>query len=57
MSEVVFTLSVHWSSDPTICRRMDGEYSLTAMDGAGDGCVVGSDIERILAILPYKAVS
>jgi hypothetical protein len=28
-------------------RRTDGEYSLTAMDGSGNGCVGGSDIERI----------
>ena len=27
-------------------RRMDGEYSLTTMDGSGDGGVGGRDIER-----------
>jgi hypothetical protein len=28
-------------------RRGEREYSLTAMNGSGDGCVGGSDIESI----------
>jgi hypothetical protein len=35
-------------------RRVDREYSLTAMDGSGDGCVGGSDIERIHRWLDQK---
>jgi hypothetical protein len=35
-------------------RRVDREYSLTATDGSGDGCVGGSDIERIHRWLDQK---
>jgi len=37
-----------------IVRRTNNEYSLTAMDGSGDGCVGGSDIERIHRWLDQK---
>jgi hypothetical protein len=35
-------------------RCADGEYSLTAMDGSGDGCVGGSDLEGIHRWLDQK---
>jgi len=35
-------------------RRIDGEYSLMAMDGSGDGCVGSSDIESIHRWLDQK---
>jgi hypothetical protein len=35
-------------------QRMDGEYSLTAMNGSGDGCVGGNDIEGIHRWLDQK---
>jgi hypothetical protein len=35
-------------------RHGEREYSLTAMDGSGDGCVGGSDIERIHRWLDQK---
>ena len=35
-------------------RRVDGEYSLTTMNGSGDGCVGGSDIEEIHRWLDQK---
>jgi hypothetical protein len=35
-------------------RRAGGEYSLTSMDGSGDGCVGGKDIERIHRWLDQK---
>jgi hypothetical protein len=35
-------------------RTNNNEYSLTAMDGSGDGCVGGSDIESIHRWLDQK---
>jgi hypothetical protein len=35
-------------------RTNNNEYSLTAMDGSGDGCVGGSDIESIHQWLDQK---
>jgi hypothetical protein len=35
-------------------QRTDGEYSLTAMDGSGDGCVGGNNIEGIHRWLDQK---
>jgi hypothetical protein len=37
-----------------IVRRTNNEYTLTAMDGSGDGCVGGSDIESIHRWLDQK---
>jgi hypothetical protein len=35
-------------------RRTNGEYSLTAIDGSGDGCVGGRDIRSIHRWLDEK---